>query len=61
MAAVTIRSDFGPQENKVCHCFLTCHSHPYMTTGKTIALTRRQIAWGQGPTLPWAFYLSSMP
>ena len=21
MAAVTLRSDFGAQENKVCHCF----------------------------------------
>ena len=25
MAAVTIHSDFGAQENKVCHCF---HSAP---------------------------------
>ena len=25
MAAVTIRSDFGAQENKICHCF---HFYP---------------------------------
>ena len=25
MAAVTIRSDFGAQENKICHCFLFFH------------------------------------
>jgi len=28
MAAITIYSDFGAQENKVCHCFLCfpiCH------------------------------------
>ena len=27
MAAVTICSDFGAQENKVCHCF---HFFPYL-------------------------------
>ena len=86
MAAVTICSDFGAQNNKVWHCFqrnpglisfridwldllavqgtlkslLQHHSskasilghsafftvqfsHPYMTTGKTIALTRRTL------------------
>ena len=25
MAAVTIYSDFGAQESKVCHCFHFCH------------------------------------
>ena len=25
MAAVTVHSDFGAQENKVCHCFPICH------------------------------------
>ena len=69
MATVTICSDFGAQENKVCHwwawspcsprdsrdllqhhslkasillcsaSFMVQLSHPYMTTGKTIALT----------------------
>ena len=26
MAAVTVRSDFGAQENKICHCF---HFFPF--------------------------------
>ena len=31
MAAVTICSDFGAQENKVCHCFHCDYSHEIKT------------------------------
>ena len=33
MAAVTICSDFGPQENKVCHCFHCFLSISYEVMG----------------------------
>ena len=33
MAAVTILSDFGAQENKVCHCFHFSHMYFHEVMG----------------------------
>ena len=46
MAAITIHSDFGTQENKICHCFLF---FPHLFAMK----------WGDW--MPWSSFLNVAP
>ena len=47
MAAVTVHSDFGAQENKICHCFhfFTCLNLIFSRNYSSLYVSKNRTIW----------------